>query len=72
MIVKQAFFISAQKIITATVGASFSVSIMLILTWRCNYINYSTMRISTTSRLYIGLTVHLCVFSIIAQILTRV
>ena len=45
MIVKQAFFISAQKIITATVGASFSVSIMLILTWRCNYINYSTMRI---------------------------
>ena len=28
--------------------------------------------ISTTSRLYIGLTVQLCVFSIIAYILTRV
>ena len=39
-------FISARKIITATVGASFrALKIMLILAWRCNknYINYGSI-----------------------------
>ncbi len=34
--------------------------------------NQILVAISTTSRLYIGLTVQLCVFSIITQILTSV